>query len=214
MHAFFNSFCHALSRVAQHAQRARCAFAYSTQCLHGDVGEGLEQCFCNPVLGTGSSSIFFAALRWRCATIDQRHGHRDQGNTVGNAVVNAHNHGAAPDAVRAGVVLDQVDLPQRAFGVQPLGGQRSHAVLQGWLLVAAGTLRSCGQFVAHDVVGQVKVAIFDPGRTSRIFDHALFEAVVFQQAALNAFAHRCVLDARGQLPDAHNHHQVGIAVHP
>ena len=125
--------------------------------------------------------------------------------------MNAHHHRTAPDAIRPGVVFNQMDLPQRPFGVQTLGGQQGHAVLQRTLLVA--TFRRFWQGFKHHMVGQVKFAVIDPGCTGSVLHHTLLEAAVLEQTVFNPLAHRRMLDAGGQLPHAHNHHQVGIAIH-
>ena len=123
-------------------------------------------------------------------------------------MVDANDQRAALDAIRAGVVLDQVHLPQRVPAVEPFGGQLGHAVLQRLLLVGR-----FGQFFQHQVVGQVELAVKHPGGAGCVFHHALAKAVIFEQSVFQALGDPRMLDAGLQRPDTHNLHQVGFAVH-
>jgi hypothetical protein len=110
------------------------------------------------------------------AAVHQRHGHRDQRNAVGNAVVDAHQHRAA-----ALVVLDQVESATAGGRVQRLHGQLAHALLQRLLLLA---LRACGQLFERDVVGDVESPRLPPRWRRRRPRPPLAKAVVLEQALL------------------------------
>ena len=121
-------------------------------------------------------------------------------------MVNAHHHGRATQ-----VVFNQMELPKRALRVQWQHGQLGHAVLQRFLLVALGFF---SQLFNYHLPGDVKLCVAHPGGATRILHHALGETRVLQQPFFNAVAQGFVADARPQHPHAHDHHEVGIAVHP
>ena len=202
---------HGLLRIAQHLQRLGRAVACQVQRLHGEAGEGLDQGIRNPVLGGGGflarSSLACGGLR---AAIHQRHGHRNEGNAVGNAVVDAHDERAALGAVVTHKVFDEVYLPQGAAWIERLHGQFPHAVLQRALHAVAF---AAGQLLAQHMRSDVEVAVLHPGGARRVFHHPLTKARILQQALLHAFAQHLPGDAGRQGPHAVDHHQVAAGVH-
>ena len=201
---------HGFFRGTQRVQGASGPFTGHTQRLHGHTCQGFDQGVGNPVLGA-FRCFAAAARRRRGTTVHQRHGDRDECNTVGNTVVDPHQQRTALGAVLVHIVLNQVELPQRAFGVERLHGQDTHLLLQHRLLGLP--LARAGEFFAHHMVGQVEVAVGQPACPRRVFHHALGEAVVLEQPLLHPLTQGVITDAGLQRPHTHNHHQVAGRVH-
>ena len=136
--------------------------------------------------------------------VGERQHHPHQRDAVGDAVVDARDHRSAPIAV-----FDQVEAPERALGVQLLGGQFAHQVLQ---LPRPG---GRGQGAAHEVVVEVELRVVFPPPAGPVVDHPLAEAPeTLHQPALQGCTQSRGVYRFVQMQDADNHHQVGRPVHP
>ena len=200
LHGFFG--------VEQHVQRFGGAVAHQVECLHGHAREGLDQRVGNPVLGVGGGLL--TAFGGLCTAVHQRHGHRDQGNPVGNAVVQAHHQCAARLAVVAHKIFHQIEVPQRAPRIERLHRQVAHEILQRRLLADTA---APGQRDALHMGFDVKALVLDPGGTGGVFDHALAKAWVLQQALLHTLLQGFERDTGCNGPHPVDHHQVAARIH-
>jgi hypothetical protein len=127
----------------------------------------------------------------------------DQGDAVGDAVVDAHHQGRA-----AVVVVDQVEAPQRTVGVERRGQQVGRHVLQLRLVVA------CRQRHVVQVAVEVEVGVVLPPGAGGVVHHLLPEAAVAEQARLQGAPQAGIVHRPGEDHHADDHHQVGRPVHP
>jgi hypothetical protein len=173
--------------------------------LGGQIGQRLHHGISEPV-AFGLGRLAAATLGRVAAAVGDRHHHRDQRDAVTDAVVHAGDQCAA-----AFVVVDQVKLPERVVGIERRVGEFADQRLQRGALALAGL---ANQRVLNEVALNVEGFVFEPGRTHRIEHDALPEALVLEQLALDALAQRLARDGGLQQPDADDHHQVDVVVHP
>ena len=189
--------------------------ASGIQGFDGQLRQGAHQTVGQPGMrAVASVCYFFPASAGGFAPIDHAHHDGDEGNAVGNAMVNPR------DERRTTVItLNQMKLPQRAAPIQRLNGQLGHTSLQG-LLIGHGCHRACtlpfargnllvGQGFPDHMAAHVKSLVVHPRGTGCIFNCDLTEPGNGHQPLGDALANSLVVHTGLEHPHTQNHHQVG-----
>ena len=181
-------------------------YALYKQASAGDVGQWLDDSVRQPVAAiVFRRRLPLAGRRVHAAVGDRQH-HRDQCDAVADAVVHAGDQCAATF-----VAVDQVELPERVRRVERRVRQFADERLQRLALALAAF---AVELLMQHVALQVEAVVADPARTHRVPHDLLAEALVLEQLVFDALAQRRVRDAGLQQPDADDHHQVHVVVHP
>jgi hypothetical protein len=160
----------------------------------------------------GERIVGRALARWRryrprsspgAIGVGQRQHHLDQRDTIGVAMMDAHDQCAA--AVEA---FDQVKPPQRPAGIERCASQRADEGLE---------LRLSGAARQHDslqVIREIELVVGLPVAACRGLQRALTKAPEAQKAVGQRLVQPRERDALAKNQHAANHHQIARPIHP
>ena len=174
-------------------------------CKAQRVGEGLHEITEHVVTVCRALGFRGSGERRRSAGGDVRHRKEDlhERDAVGVAMVDADDDRAA-----AVVVLDDVELPQRPYGIERRGGESAYERLQ---LALAG---SAGKRDMNDVMIEIEVVGGLPERGRRRLHGTLKEAAKAHEALGHHSLHGIQADRLREGEHGADHHQVARTIHP